>query len=417
MATEKLKILHVNTYDISGGAARAVYRLNEALNVYGIDSSILVLIKRSKQENVIGSERFFSNFISKIKIYLDSIPNKIYKTSSLFSVSFLTSRFLLRKINKSDADIIHIHWVCNGMLKIEDISKINKPVIWTFHDNWPYTGGCHIVGVCEKYEKDCGSCPVLGSKYDYDLSRWVLLRKKKYFSKINYLHIVSLSSWMKNKIEKSSIFKNRNISVLPNTLNTNVFRPFCTRKSRQALGLPSDKKLVLFGAFSATTDANKGYKELIKALSLCKIPDVELVVFGTDIVNKSIMNNFVVHNLGTYSDDIALSLVYSSCDVMVVPSKEESFGQTAVESLSCGLPVVCFNYSGLVDIVEHKINGFLAEPFSSESLLQGIEWILLNKKTQDLKINARKIAIKKFDYNIVSKKYADLYNNFLNLNE
>jgi len=342
-----MRIVHLNTYDISGGDARAVLRLHESL--------------------------------LKLK-----------------------------------ADVVHLHWINNGMLSIEDLKEINAPIVWTFHDSWPYTGGCHIVGDCKRFRKSCGSCPVLNSNKEIDLSSRVLSRKEIFFKKIDPLLIISLSEWMALNIQSSKLFKGRKLKILPNTINTNVFKTHDMKLSRELFGLPEQKKLILFGAFSATTDINKGYSELLKALGIIKDKsNIECVIFGNDDNDIKSIEGFKVHMIGKIMDDNLLSNLYSACDVMVVPSRQESFGQTALESLSCGTPVCSFNHSGLKDIVRHKDNGFLAKPLDAKSLAEGICWIIENSEKYDLRQKARTYVKKKYSYNIVGREYYKTYSEFL----
>jgi len=183
-----MKILIVNTYDILGGAAKAAYRLHRSLLSAGIDSKILVQTKKSDDYTVIpiyGSNKIGKAF-SLIRPTLDQIPLKFYKNriKTPFSPACLPFSKAIEKIKEINPDIVHLHWIAGGMIKIEDLAKIDKPIVWTLHDNWAFTGGCHIKWNCEKYTDICGACPVLGSNKEYDLSKKVWFRKKKKFSKI-----------------------------------------------------------------------------------------------------------------------------------------------------------------------------------------------------------------------------------------
>lgn len=180
-----MKILIVNTSDISGGAARAAYRLHKALLSQGVDSQMLVQSKSSDDYTVIAETDKVKKTLNKLRPFLDSLPVRFYKerTKTLFSPSWFGFSNVVDKINEISPDIVHLHWICGGMMTIEDIGKIKAPVVWSLHDMWAFTGGCHYDEECGRYEKKCGSCKVLGSEKEKDLSRKIWHRKKKNFCK------------------------------------------------------------------------------------------------------------------------------------------------------------------------------------------------------------------------------------------
>lgn len=186
-----MKILIVNTSDIDGGAARAAYRLHKALITQGIDSQMLVQSKSSDDYRVVGENHKIRRILNKLRPFLDSIPIRFYKnrTKTLFSSSWLTFSSIVDKINEINPDIVHLHWICNGMIKIEDIARIKAPIVWSLHDMWAFTGGCHYDEECGRYEQECGNCKVLGSNKDNDLSKNVFkmeIFKMASFQKILY---------------------------------------------------------------------------------------------------------------------------------------------------------------------------------------------------------------------------------------
>ncbi|OAG27027.1 glycosyltransferase family 4 protein [Thermodesulfatator autotrophicus] len=412
-----MKILHINTLDISGGAARAAYRLHKALLAEGIDSSMLVQIKISDDYTVIDiADNKMQKAFNRLRPIIDQIPVKFYKnrTKTLFSPAWFGFNNILKKIEDINPDIVHLHWICGGMIKIEDLCKIKKPIVWSLHDNWAFTGGCHIKWDCEKYKDKCGSCPRLGSNKENDLSRWVWNRKQKTFSKMDNLIINGLSRWIMNVSQQSSLLKDKRHINLPNPIDTNTFKPFDKEESRELWNLPKNKKLILFGAMSATSDINKGFKELSEALKMLNLKDIEFVVFGSSKPQNAPDFKFETHYVGHLYDDISLVTLYNAVDVMVVPSLQENLSNTIMESLSCGTPVVAFDVGGNSDMIEHKVNGYLAKPFDIEGLASGIEWILNNADYKSLRQNAREKVVKNFDSKIVAQKYINLYKEILN---
>lgn len=411
----KMKILIVNTYDISGGAARAAYRLHKGLQSIGVESQMLVQNKTSDDPTVLGQQTKMQKCMCLLRPELDALPVRYYKnkTQTLFSPALLPFSGIVDKINASEADVVHLHWIAAGMMRIEDIARIKKPIVWSLHDMWAFTGGCHYDSDCGKYTNYCETCPVLGSNSRSDLSYRIFKRKRKTFAKIPSLTIVGLSRWLADCARNSTLLGERCIVNLPNPIDTHTFRPFDRQIARDLLDLPRDKKLVLFGADGATRDPRKGFAELSTAMHAIKSDDVNLVVFGSGRPLNSPDFGFPVHYLGHMPGDLSLRILYSAADVMVVPSIQEAFGQTASEPMACGTPVVAFGATGLLDIIDPQQNGYLATPFNPTSLAEGIDWILNHPAPQDLSQNARQKVMENFESTMVARQYLELYKGVL----
>jgi len=273
------------------------------------------------------------------------------------------------------------------MLRIEELKRVNKPIVWTLHDMWAFTGGCHYCDDCDRFQQDCGNCPQLNKNGKNDLSRSVLKRKKKAWAGLD-VTIVTPSTWLAKCAKKSSLFKGQRIEVIHNGLDLNLYKPVDKTFACKIWNLSINKKLILFGAMS--------------------------VVFGASEPENPPDFGLPVHYLARLHDDVSLSLLYAAADVMVVPSRQEAFGQTASESLACGTPVVSFGATGLLDIVYHKINGYLAKPFNTSDLAAGINWVLSNEnRHKELCANAREKAVESFDIEKVAGQYARLYGEIL----
>ena len=411
-----MKILIVNTSDIEGGAARATYRLHQTLLNSGVDSKMLVQSKSSDDYTVLATTTKIQKAINKLRPTFDSLPIRFYKnrTKTLFSSSFLPFSNIVDKINEINPDIVHLHWISGGMIKIEEIAHIKAHIIWSLHDMWAFTGGCHYDEECKGYEKECGNCKVLGSNKQNDLSKKIFQRKQKTFTNKKDITIVGLSKWLNECSKTSSLLKEKNHINLPNPIDTDSFKPFDKNLSKELWNLPKDKKLVLFGAMGATSDPRKGFKELSMAIQkLDKNLNIEFVVFGSSKPQNAPDLGFKTHYLGSLHDDVSLVTLYSAVDVMIVPSLQENLSNAIMESLSCGTPVVAFDIGGNSDMCEHKVNGYLAKPFESEDLACGIEWVLTSSNYDELCVNAREKVMREFDSKIVAKKYIELYNEVL----
>lgn len=411
-----MKVLIVNTSDIAGGAARAAYRLHQSLVGLNIDSKMLVQNKSSDDFTVISDISKICRGINALRPTLDGIPVKWYKnrTKTVFSPAWVPFSNIVEQINNYKPDIVHLHGVCGGMMRIEDIKKINAPLVWTLHDMWAVTGGCRYDENCGAYENQCGNCLVLGSRTDNDLSRKVFIRKEKTYSMISNLTIIALSKWMKLVVKKSALLKNRKVISLPNPIDTDTFKPLDFKAARSLWNLPMDKKLILFGAMGATDDPRKGFQELKSALKSLQYKNLELVVFGSSEPQEKDDLEYKVHYMGHLHDDISLVSLYSAVDLMIVPSLYETFGQTATEAMSCQTPVVAFATTGLIDIIEHKKTGFLAKKFDADDMARGIDWILTTDTYHDLCINSRKKVVQNFDSKLVATQYIHLYKDILN---
>jgi glycosyltransferase involved in cell wall biosynthesis len=410
-----MKILHVNAFDMNNGAARAAYRLHENLLDQGIDSKILVQIKESDDPNILSDNSFITKIVNSIRWRISAIPKLLYpkRTQLPFSTSWLPPSGLVKKINRLKPNIVHLHWVAGGMMQIQELADIIPPIVWTLHDNGPFTGGCHIMWDCKKYMTRCGECPVLSSGKRNDLSARIFDDKLKTYNKISNLTIVGVSEWISKAASLSTLLKNRKIVTIPNLIDTTVYKPIDKLTAREQFNLPIDKKLILFGALSAIRDINKGYQYLVKALQKIERNDIELVVFGNSNTDTTIEVDFKINYLGYLDNDQSLNLAYSAADVMIVPSVQESFGQTAMESMSCGTPVVSFNTTGLVDIIDHLENGYRAECFNEQDLAEGINWVLDHNNPPELKSRAREKVVKKFDGKVVGQQFAELYESIL----
>lgn len=411
-----MKILLINNSDQEGGAARATFRLQEGLYSQGINSSMLVQVKSGSHPFVIGpsSSSGTSNILNGSRLVLDKLPLTLsrVKIKSNFSLQWLPDD-INSQIRNISPDIINLHWINNGFVQIESLAKLKKPIVWTMHDMWAFTGGCHYSQECDLYQTRCGSCPQLVSQKDRDLSRWVWRRKAKAWRNLN-LTLVSPSSWLADCAKTSSLFASYRTEVIPNGIDTTVYKPLDKLFAREVLGLPKDKLLILFGALSATSDKRKGFHLLQPALKILKGSDqadnMELVIFGASEPQEPIDLAFKAHYMGTLKDDVSLALVYSAADVFVLPSIQDNLPNTILEALACGLPCVAFNIGGVPDMVRHQWNGVLAEPYSYDQLAEGISWIIEDEERQrSISENARTLVASKFTIQHQAKAYLSLF--------
>jgi glycosyltransferase involved in cell wall biosynthesis len=410
-----MKILHINTSDICGGASRAAYRLHRALIGQGIESRMLVQSKSSEDWTVTGSASKLAKGFARIRPLADQLPVKIYPHTDqiLFSPSWLPFSGAMRKIRDIDPDVVHLHWIGGGFIRIEDVTRIQKPVVWSLHDMWAFTGGCHYDQGCERYADGCGACPVLGSSLERDLSRWIFRRKQKSFSRIKNLTINCLSRWLADCVKKSPLLQNHTVVNLPNPMDTEAYAPLPKEQAKNQLGLSLTKKHVLFGAMSAVNDARKGFGELIRSLNHLRSRDIELAVFDSSEPKNRLECPFPIRYLGRLRDDISLRVLYAAADVVVAPSKQENLSNTIMEAMACGTPVVGFDIGGNGDLIDHQVNGYLARPFDPIDLARGIDFCLSHSEPDKIGDNARDKVVHHFESQLVARRYMGLYESIL----
>lgn len=411
-----MKVLMLNTFDEVGGAARAAVRLLKGVRRSGIDAAMLVHFKAGNASEVICTPNPLRKLGRRLKIFLGLLPVRMYpnKPENNFSPALLPDN-LPAEIAKNNPDIIHLHWLCAGFLRVETLSKFNKPLIWTLHDSWAFTGGCHVPFECKRYRQRCGACPVLGSSREKDLSRWTWNRKERAWRNLN-LTVVAPSRWLADCARSSALFHDVRVEVIPNGLDTGTFLPGNKEQCRESLGLPKDKKIILFGAVKGATDPNKGLHLLTQALQILSkdYSDLMTLVFGSDNSAGMPDTGMPVVRLGRIDDDHTLAEIYSAADVFVVPSMQEAFCQTASEAMACGTPVVAFGATGLLDVVEHQGCGYLAQPYDVGDLAHGITWVLEDKDRHiQLSRRARQKVEEEFNLTDVSDRYVAMYRELL----
>lgn len=410
-----MKLIIMNTDDIEGGAARCAYRLHKALQQAGAESIYFVQNKQSTDDDVLTAQTRLSSLSAVVRPGLDRIPTKFYRNrvKSYFSTGLVT-RFDTSLIDAFSPDIINLHFIAKGFLPIDSLTQLKKPIVWTLHDSWAFTGGCHLPGDCERYKQSCGVCPLLGSKSPSDLSNWIWKKKLKTWHDLK-MTLVTGSTWLEGCVKNSPLFQNNRVVTINPGLDLTRYKPIDKIVARSLLSLPFEKKIILFGAMASTSDPNKGFQFLQPAIqNLSKTPlgrSSDLAIFGASKPINPPDMGMKAHFMGRLHDDVSLAVLYSAADVMVVPSIQESFGQTASEAMACGTPVVAFGATGLLDIVDHKKNGYLASPFETEDLANGIAWVLsLDEVAYKLLAqNARDKAEKAFSIELMVQKYLYLF--------
>lgn len=409
-----MRIVHLSHADIAGGAARAAYRLHWALRSSSIDSRMEVNDATSGEWSVRGAQGKAAKISARLRPHLGAAICRLQKSPNqvLHSPALLPGR-LAQRLAGQGADLVNLHWINGEMCSIAELGRLRLPVVWTMHDMWPFSGAEHYASD-QRWKEGYlpyNRAPGYGG---FDLDRWTWRRKCKHWTRP--FHLVAPSRWLANCASQSALTRDWPVSVIPNALDLELWQPVDRALARRLLNLPLEPRLVLFGAMGGTRDPRKGSELLTSALDLLarRQEKIELVVFGQSAPQTSVALGFPVHYMGHLHDEVALRLLYSACDLFVLPSRQDNLPNTGVEAQACGLPVVGFDVGGMSDIVSHHESGYLAQPFEIEDLAQGISWCLKDSERHGaLSAAARRHAEATYAAPIVAAQYAALYREVL----
>ena len=419
-----MKILHISTYDIKGGAARATERLHQGLRELGEDSRILVRYKKSEDPAIIASARENSQVSGGKQFILNTAVQTYYidnhrteLSDTLFSLGYPGYDISQMDIVQ-DADIINLHWIATyqSPVTLHKLFLIGKPVVWTLHDQWPFTGGCHYTAGCEKYRTDCDRCPQL-SNDTFALPAAVLKDKMALFKSAG-LTIVSPSRWLATCAGTSRLFKDLRIEVIPNSVETDVFTPIPKTEACRNLGLSPDALHMLF-ASEHGNEKRKGFQELVAAIKRCSENEdfrslinsnkVKLISFGYfhDEIDSA---GIPLETLGHLNSNEKIAMAYCASDFFVLPSLEDNLPNTMLEAMSCGRPVLAFDVGGIPDAVKGGITGELIPSGNVRKMADTILSLLFDDKSRNrMQRNCRKLVLEKFSLDVQARQYLKLY--------
>lgn len=376
-----MKVCLINTYDLTGGAAVACRRLLHALNSpeSGVQARMLVAMGTGDHPAI---SRLDADAVERWKAKARIAAERLYfrpfhngRVNAFYFSPANVGADITDHPAVQEADVLHLHWINLGFLSLNGLRKLaslGKPIVWTLHDMWAFTGGCHYSGDCRRYTEGCGNCPFLKRPHEGDLSHR-LNREKRFLADFRF---VTCSEWLASEALSSSLLRNAAVSAIPNPLDMDTYSPGDKREARRSLGLDPDGKYLLFGAANLT-DERKGFAYLQRALdTLASKKDgrePELLIFGKGAVAQT---PFRTHNLGSLASDAALATAYRAADVFVLPSLQDNLPNTVAEAMACGTPVVAFNTGGLPEMIDHGVNGWLAPLRDADGLARGISNLL-----------------------------------------
>jgi glycosyltransferase involved in cell wall biosynthesis len=416
--------LLINSYD-TGGAANACLRLHQGLLQQQINSR--VLLKNKTNLSIPETYKFtaqLSNSTLGQKLSRQTISVlkclKLYKAKAdtfianrpagleIFSYPF-SSYDITQSEQYRQADIVNLHWTVDLLDYPSFFRKKDKPVVWTLHDQNPFTGGEHYV---EEY---------IGMNADgYPIKREVTKQEKEKFNEIldvkekalkgvENLRIIALCNWMAREVKNSALFGSYKVDIIPNGLDSAVYKPRNKEYSRELLNIPQDKLIILFVSASVNSK-RKGFEYLLKAFETVNNRDVVLMSIGSKESGLVKAHNII--ELGMIYDELLISIIYSAADVFVIPSLMDNLPNTVLESIMCGTPVIGFPVGGIPDMVEDGFNGYLTEEISAPALARTIERFL-DTKDQFNSQKIREQAVQKYDLPVQAKRYIELFERIL----
>lgn len=401
--------------DASGGAARAAYRLMKALqSTPDVNVEMRVGFKTTNENNVRGPNGGFARFLQRAGPSIDSLPLKFGKSySGGLRSTGIFGTLTAREVNGFDVDVVNLHWMCAGFMSIEEIGKIRKPIVWTMHDMWPFSGSLHYTDDGPNAIWRSGSNERAGENsqwFDF-IDGWVWARKRRAWD-VASMTFVSPSNWLSHCASESSLLKRGCHTVIPNALDTDIYRPLDKAFARSALRLPLGRPVVTFGALGGSVDPRKGWDLLEAALRIVRErkPDTVCVVYGQSKPTVEPDVGLPIYWLGHVSDDVTLALIYSASDVFALPSRQENLPQAGTEAQACGCPVVAFNTTGMPDVVHDQRTGALVDPFNVTEYAEKIVQILsVADEAETYRLSSRSRAVEKWSNGVVARAYVNVF--------
>ena len=437
-----MRVLIVNTSEKAGGAAVAAGRLMEALNNNGVKAKMLVRDKLNERLEM-RNEKYdyiharpsviecnhishFSPLTSHLSKQWPFLWERLvifcrlhFSRKHLFDIDIANAGIDITKLREfREADVIHLHWVNQGMLSLSGIRRIlqsGKPVVWTMHDIWPATAICHLTLDCHRYRNHCDHCWYLpGGGSSNDLAAKVWQKKKSLFAD-GAISFVACSRWLAGEAKQSALLAGQSITNIPNPINTRLFRPTNQAEARQQLGLPATGRLLLFVS-QRVTNPYKGMDYLAEACQLLAqqypdmVKDTGIIILGGHAEEVAHLLPFKTYSLGYVSDERQIVSVYNAADAFVLPSLSENLPNTIMEAMACGVPCVGFRVGGIPEEIDHQQNGYVAAYRDATDLARGLHWVLFEADREALSKAALSKVHRCYSQQSVALKYTEVYN-------
>jgi len=434
-----MNVVHLSTYHRFGGAAVAANRLHRALLGAGrsdgsVESTMLVGTSNRQEthqpdtsviylaNNFLAEQTAFGRFVAERLYFLPFERDRSVRFQ--FSPAVFGANLNFHPAIQQ-ADVLHLHWINFGFLSIDtlrDLFALGKPVVWTLHDQWAFTGGCHYTRGCDRFLSHCHTCPYLKKPGRGDLSHRIFEQKVRLFSTANVM-FTPPSRWLADEAMRSTLLRRFPFTVIPYAIDQKLFCPVDRAEANTFLDLPNavgpnaNPPRLLFGSANVT-DTRKGFRYFAEALTLLhqQYPDLtpEILVFGKGRSYLFDQLPYSIRQLGILTTEDEIVAAYNAADAMVVPSLEDNLPNTVIESLACGTPVVAFRTGGIPEMINHRQNGYLAAVGSAQELANGLAFVLTHPNPALLRHNARQSAETQFSEEVVARQHMELYRQLVN---
>jgi glycosyltransferase involved in cell wall biosynthesis len=362
-----MRVLIISSEDLAGGGHRAAFRLHQALRGIGVESFMAVRRKHSSDPYVHQMSPAELGWPPIGRGYLDLLPSTLCRRKDEPISLGLQSANLGKLVHRFKPDLLNLHWINGGIASIRSIGKLNVPIVWTLHDMWPFTGGCHYSGKCTQYRASCEACPKIKPLLRAPtVTRWIHNRKRSHWAN-KPLSAITPSAWMRDLALSSSLFANGEVTHVRNCVDPAIFNRSSREQTRVELGLAATSKAVLFSSANQPRKGAYIIPDVIRSLRSASPQHSWRFLFMGGLPPSLELAQDII-TLPRTTDEARVASYYAASDVYALPSLEDNLPNTISESLSCGTSVAAFPTGGIVEMVQSGINGYLTLDNTSYSL-------------------------------------------------
>lgn len=412
-----MKILFINISDISGGSAKAAYRLGSALQQSGEHNvKFLVRSKFSTDNNVIPTRS------TKLKRLAERVINIFCNLLGLqYQWLPFSPKVILKTAHEFQPDIIGLHNTIGGYFVTKDLVELSHiaPIVWTLHDMWAFTGNAaHTFGAESWKQMKTGQgekkiFPWIG----FNTGEWLLKQKKEIYKNSN-ITIVAPSKWLYDLAVQSPVFVHKSIHQIYHGVDLNKFRKLDKSEIRKKLNIPIDVRVLMFGAEKLGKNYWKGGKDLLDILQIINSNTKEklyLIALGKgDLKQLNGFENFKIISPGFITSEDKMIQYYSASDLFLYPTRADNLPLSLIEPIACGLPCITYDIGGCKEIIRDNMSGYVIPPYDKNTFADIVLDTLFNeKKLSELSKNSRKLASDLFDIKFMQENYLRLFTSLI----
>jgi glycosyltransferase involved in cell wall biosynthesis/chromosome segregation ATPase len=402
--TSPFHVAHWCTRFHKGGAGIAAHRLFHALSQHGIQGTLLGLDEQAPEGVMWNGASEWESALIQTEVIAPGRPGR---GPTRFSLPIHDQ---LAGCHLPTVDIHHLHWI-NDLLGIGDLTRLltsGVPVVWTLHDQWPFTGGCHYQGDCQGSERDCGNCPQLAPSVRGWATRLHQAKQSAFHHQAPPV-IICPTAWMATAAKKSSLLAEARVEVIPNAVDTEFYCPGDRQAERATFSIPPQARVLLFIA-DDFDEHRKGMDLLTEALAnLQDLQNLMVMTIGGSQAQPWEPGARRL-DLGRLQDQQTIRSAYRAADLVVVPSRQDNLPNIIVEASACGVPSLAFKTAGIPEMIDHGVSGWLIDRMSGKALSAGLRKAL---KAPDQLIHlgqaARELAVQRYSQQVIAERHMNLY--------